>query len=289
MHLGHQHLFARLLKIKAERYQQEALTAVVSFYPHPAEVLIRGMRVPRICTLWQTRELLSGLGIDLLLLCRFSEALSNMSAEDFLRTRILDWADAANLVMGPDAAVGKDREADAGFIGKFMQEHGREAEVSEFLSVGSERASSRAIRKAICEGALDRASAMLGRRFCLEGHVVRGEKIGRKLKFPTLNLRAGAQVLPPSGVYATRAQIDAVWQNSVTNIGYRPTFGGKALSVETHVLDLAPRELYGRRVQVEFVKKIREELRFESAHALQLQIAKDVETARMVLKAGGAR
>lgn len=283
LHLGHQELIRRL----HDWGQGQETSVLISFYPHPSKVL-RGLSVPSaMTTLRQRREILSRLRVDCFYLVHFTKALSRLSAEDFLETYIIRTLGVDHLVLGPDARVGFERKGTPEFILDFMQRRGRSAEVVPFLEAEGERISSRRIRDEILAGRVSEAATLLGRRYVLDTHVVRGDQRGRQLGFPTANLRLHDQVVPGNGVYATESLVRERRYPSVTNIGVRPTFNGTNITVETHLLDYKEGEFYQDRIQVEFVKKIRDEQKFSSLDLLKSQIEKDIASARDILSERG--
>jgi len=269
--------------MRKQKFGGRARCALISFYPHPIEVLVSGVLVPRISTLRQNLALLKELGIEILYLFHFTDRLSKISKEQFVEGLLIKELNIAAMVIGPDAAVGKDREGSSEYIKASFERAGRTLEIVPFVNSGEEKIGSRSIRKALSAGEFEKVNAWLNRSFALEGRVVHGAKRGAKLQFPTANLRVGPQVLPPKGVYATYAILNGARFKAVTNIGMRPTFGGKSLSVETHILDQNLGPLYGKRLEVQFVKKLRDEQSFASSDALHQQIKLDVEGARKIL------
>ena len=280
VHRGHQRLLAEARSI-ADKRSVPLLT--VSFYPHPAVVLGRTSELPMITSLRQKVRVLDALGVDRIALVRFTSALSQLSAEDFVGKVLLGMLNIETLVVGPDAAVGRGRTGTASVLAEIFERAGRACTTLPFLELEGERVSSRRIRSVVAAGDLATARALLGRGFALDGRVQHGAKRGQGIGFPTLNLAVNGRVLPPRGVYATRTQIGACRYPSVTNLGVRPTFAGTTLSAETHLLDYAGPALYGNVIEVEFVEHIREERRFPSVQELRHQIGRDVEEARKLL------
>ena len=224
------------------------------------------------------------LGVDFFNLVHFTGRFASLSAETFLDEVILKNAGVGFLAVGADAHVGKGGTGSAEFIRQRMLKSEADAEVMPWAVIGGARVSSGRIRRLVEEGRMDDARSMLGRPFRYEGRVRRGDQRGTALGFPTMNLPPSDQILPPPGVYATRTLLkDGVLRDSVTNVGMRPTFQGKDQRIETHVLEYRGGDITGERVEVDFISKLRDEKRFESAAALKSQIAADIAQARRVL------
>ena len=282
VHLGHKALLAR-----ARDYLKdgEGTLVVISFYPHPGSVLRRAQPVPLLTTLKQKCDYLEEEGVSLLYALHFTEALAQLSAEEFLQGILVKTLKVDHLVIGPDARVGKNREGDVEFIKSVLSNHGKTVEVVSFTEEEGKKVSSGAIRDLVRAGDVEGAKRALGREFQLEGRVVPGQKRGRTIGFPTANIST-KQLLPGIGVYATRFIMRGHLFQSVTNVGLRPTFGGIGVVPETFVFARFDREFYGEPVQVNFVKKIREEQVFADVNMLRAQIIKDVESAQRILKDG---
>lgn len=279
LHLGHQRLIKVLMEEKL-RLHSGATTVVLSFYPHPGVVLGKAASLPQITTLRQELRILGELEVDTLHLLHFTKKFSALSAEDFIRQVLVENLNARTLIIGPDARVGHNREGDPNFIRSEFQRLGRRCVEVEFVPDGDAPISSRRIRDEIQLGQVESARRLLGRPFVYSSRVIHGERRGRSIGFPTANLLLNAQVLPKTGVYAGRVAVHGKTFGCVTNIGTRPTFDGKKVSVETHLLDYAGPEVYGARLEVEFWFRIRDERKFASPEELRTQIAADVTEAR---------
>lgn len=285
VHLGHQRLLRRVQEVKgrwvAEGHRPAAVA--VSFHPHPAIVLGRVEELPLISSLRQRVEILSAFDIDILYMVHFTPRFARVRAAEFVERVLLGELKTRHLVVGPDASVGYRREGNVEFLRAAMAAAGCEFESVPTLLVDGVRASSERIRGLLRDGRMREAAAMLGRNFVLDSLVMRGERRGARLGFPTANLKRNEQLLPADGVYASRTLLQGVLYDSITNVGCRPTFAGRARSVETHLFGYGGTEFYGERIEVEFVERLREERAFASAEELRLQISRDVETAKGVL------
>jgi len=198
--------------------------------------------------------------------------VQRLSAVEFL-LQIVHRMKNPLLVVGEDFHFGRDRTGNVFLLTRWQKQYGFRVKVFPFVRMGGEVVSSTAIRHAVARGEVDRARQMLGRAFVYQGEVREGDKIGRSIGFPTINIQIGSQVLPAEGVYATWTLTDDGWHPSMSYVGYRPTVDGKDLRLETHVLDTPPQ--VGKRVACAFVKKIREEKTFHNLEELQKMLYND--------------
>jgi riboflavin kinase/FMN adenylyltransferase len=280
VHLGHQALVRRL----REEARARALSAgVVTLHPHPLTVLRPGVRPSYLTTLDDRMALLREAGADWVLPLTFTSEVSEVTAEE-LALAFRDELRMRLLVLGPDAAFGRGAPKDTV---ERMRTLGREAgfEVVQIepLMHDHERYSSSAVRRALAEGDMARVTALLGRTYRLAGPVVRGFERGRTIGFPTANISVAAdRALPALGVYATRAHVAGRTFPGATNIGTRPTFDAGHVSIETHLLDFEG-DIYGERMELEMIARIRPEQAFGGADELVAQIRRDVATARALL------
>ena len=273
LHLAHQQIVGRVV----ERARAAGLSAtVVTFDPHPRAVLHPETAPPLLHTFEQKMEGLERLGVDQTVVLNFNLELSRVSAADFLQTIIFGRLDAREVYLGHGFAFGHDREGRFELLKKVADSLGRvAAEVPEVL-IQNRRVSSTMIRRLLSSGRVNLARRMLGRPYGIESRVVEGRKLGRAhLNYATANLKPHNRVIPANGVYITLTLIDDLWHRSITNIGHRPTFGAeKEVTVETHIMDF-DRELYGEKIRVRFLRRLRGEMKFESIEALRNQIDRD--------------
>ena len=282
VHLGHQSLLSALGAKRAEL--GAGSSCLISFNPHPAVVLGAASALPKITTLRQKLEIIGKHGVDALYLIRFTQEFAKLSAEQFVSKVLLEQLKVDYLVIGPDATVGQGRQGTATFIKEMFGRAGKECHIVPFHSVSRTKISSGDIRKAISAGELDKVQALLGRNYALDTIVIPGEKRGATLGFRTANLRVAEQVVPATGVYATRLTVNGRNLDSVTNVGFRPTFGSsQLLTVEAHVFELNE-NIYGQRVSLEFVSRLRAERKFNSVDELKAQIVEDSRQAKEILK-----
>jgi riboflavin kinase/FMN adenylyltransferase len=280
VHLGHRHLISRLTQRATEG---NFLGGVVTFNSNPKAVLSPKTKLARLTTLEERVTLLKNLGVDLVVPLTFTKEVAALSAREFV-LYLKRYLKMRGLVIGPNFALGRGREGNVAALQSLGQELGFTVEVVRPLAVESTLVSSTAIRTALAHGDMKTATKLLGRYFSLSGPVAGGFERGHVLGFPTANLQLEPeQAIPEDGVYATLAHIgDRVYQ-SVTNIGVRPTFGKGQRTVEVHILDFEA-DLYGRKLTIELVERLRPEMKFASPGELASQIKQDVEQARSILE-----
>jgi len=279
VHRGHLHLLDHLV----ERAREKGCPAgVVTFRTHPEKVLGRRDAIPWICTLQERTRLLKAAGVDLVVPVTFTRDVAGLSAREFVLL-LKKQLNMNGLVLGPDFALGHHRLGDPDYLRKVGEELDFRVEVVRPARLGDEVISSSAIRKLLAEGDINKVGKMLGRRFSLEGRVVEGDRRGRTLGFPTANISMQPeQAMPGDGIYATIARLGRRRLNSVTNIGVRPTFDGLKRLVETYIMDFDG-DLYDKRLFVELVARLRDEMRFNSAEELKEQMARDTQMAKDIL------
>jgi riboflavin kinase/FMN adenylyltransferase len=281
LHLGHQALLGRL----SERAGEAALpSVVVSFEPMPREYLQPQDPPARLTSLRERWRLLAPLPLDYLCVLRFDEALRNLSPQAFAQL-LAHRLNAVTVVVGHDFRFGRQGAATAEVLGEAGASLGFGVEVLPAVRLGEERISSSGIRAALALGDFARAALWLGRPYAMRGRVRGGERLGRKLGFPTANLALERRRSPVAGVFAVRVQgIGAQALPGVASLGTRPTVNGSEALLETHVFDFDG-DLYGREIAVEFVAKLRDEARFASLEALTAQMHSDAAEARRILGA----
>jgi len=279
VHLGHQHLLTHL---RNEAQRRNFLSGVVTFQSHPRAMLSPDSKLLWLSDLDTRTDLLRGVGIDVIVALTFTPQLAQLTAREFIQM-LADYLSMRGLVIGPDFALGKNREGDAERLHVLGQEMGFTVESVSPLVLDGAVVSSSAIRQALIQGDMLQVEKLFGHPFSLSGQVVPGDKRGRVLGFPTANLDINPeQALPGDGVYATITYIAHEPLPSITNIGVRPTFGGGRRLVETCLLDYKG-QLQGQKLRIDLLDKLRDERHFDNAEELKAQIAKDIEQARMIL------
>jgi riboflavin kinase/FMN adenylyltransferase len=271
VHLGHQEILRRVV---AEAREATRPALLISFDPHPTAVVAPD-RMPRLIqTRRQKLDCLEQTGLTDFLILAFDERMATLDGESFFREILSSKLTFASLFVGPDFRFGRDRAGDLTLLREIGGRDGFEVHEVEPVVLDGEVVSSSAIRKAVESGDVERARKMLGRPFALSGEIVEGTGRGRELLFPTANLRVENELLPLSGVYVTETVALAGRHPSITNVGVRPTFSGRELTVESHLLEFDD-DLYTERVEVRFLARVRDEMRFESPLELADQIARD--------------
>lgn len=278
VHLGHRHLLGRLVELGSP----SLIPAVLTFNNHPITVLQPETHVGCLTSSAQKTQLIKNLGIDLVVGLDFTWELSQVSAQEFAAA-LCDCLHMKGLVLGPDTALGRNRQGDPAFLRQLGEQMGFWVESAEALAQDGTAVRSRQIRAGLSRGDVAAAARMLGRNFSLNGEVVVGDRRGRTLGFPTANVRVDSRmILPGDGIYATWTVIDGERYPSATSIGIRPTFGLTERLVEAHVMDFNA-DIYGRQLSVEFVAKVRDQETFDSVEELIDQIRQDVADSRSVL------
>ncbi|MFO1474732.1 MAG: bifunctional riboflavin kinase/FAD synthetase [Lysobacterales bacterium] len=281
LHLGHRELVRRAL---ARARELDAEATVVSFDPLPREFFARGDKPPRLMLPRAKFEGLRDLGVDAVGLLRFDAKLAAMPAQDFVRELLVERLRVREVWVGPGFRFGHARGGDLALLQRIGAGAGFAAHAIEPVLFGGEAVSSTRIRAALAAGDFDLAERLLGRRYAIGGHVVRGRQLGRTLGFPTANLRFGGKTPALRGIYATLVHgIGAAPMPSVSSFGTRPTVDGVEPLLEAHLFDFDG-DLYGKRIEVEFVAKLRDEVRFPDLDALVEQMRIDATRAREILQ-----
>lgn len=281
VHLGHQHIVTQLVK---SAHTQNKPAAVVTFFPHPAMVLGKG-NGGYLSTPDERAELLGEHGVDVVVTMAFTTELASLTAVEFMLMMKKHFS-LNHLMIGYDFALGKGREGNFDRLREIGVELGYEVGAAEPVEIDGVPVSSSLVRKLLRDGQVESAARLLGRLYSVSGSVVHGDGRGKLLGFPTANLEYWQErVMPASGVYATWAWIDGVRHASVSNLGLRPTFENVPAfpQLEAHLLDF-DRDLYGQTVRLEFVNRLRPEVRFASVDELIDQVTRDKQKAMEVLE-----
>jgi riboflavin kinase/FMN adenylyltransferase len=278
LHLGHRKIIEELIK---RSKISEGKSVVVTFDPHPRKVLEPGKPLRLITSMQHRLKLLGELGVGLALILQFDDAFASISADSFVRELLFPKLRFSELIVGRNYVFGKGRLGNAALLEQLSRELGFKIDFVEPVKQDHQFISSSFLRQLIREGALDKASEFLGRPFSVFGTVVHGRGIGAEMGFATANLNLEGIILPPRGVYAVEVEFNEERCVGLANVGVRPTFGGSEQEdqVEVHLIDF-DREIYGCPIEVIFMEKIRDEIRFESPERLRDQIQIDVENVR---------
>lgn len=277
LHIGHQ----RIMETVVERAEAVgAVPTAITFDPHPRAVLHPESAPPLLQTLDQRLANFEVLGIEQAIVIPFTTEFSQQPAENFLSDIIRDRLHAKEVYLGKGFAFGKARGGNIDLLRQKSAELGFIADEVDEVQLRGIRISSSAIRKLLAEGKVNIARRMLGRPYGVEGVIIRGNRRGHTIGFPTANLKPHNRVIPRFGVYATATLIDGTWRKSITNIGVRPTFESDAdPSIESYVFDFEG-DLYGDVLRVRFLHRIRDEKKFNGIDELKAQIERDTQRAR---------
>ncbi len=279
VHLGHR----AILKATIDRARAAGGTAfALTYEPLPAKLLVPDRAPPLILVPDDKLELLRLSGLDGVIVVRFTHALSQLEPREFVRDFFLARIGAREVVIGHSVNFGHNRAGNAQVMVELGGEFGFDTTVVGPVKIGGMEVSSTKIRGLIGVGDLRAAAKLLGRYHFLHGCVVRGRERGRTIGFPTANIANETECIPPDGVYATRLVLEDEVFGSITNIGMRPTFAETMRTFEAHIFDF-DRDIYGMRVKLELVERIRGEKKFDSAAALKNQISQDLARAREIL------
>lgn len=283
VHYGHQKILERLHDITVKNGGESVL---LTYWPHPRFVLYPDQELFMLTSIEEKAKLLSQKKVDHLVIIPFTKEFATLSSEEFIKDILVDRIGTKKLVIGYDHKFGKNRSGSFEELKKDAPIYGFEVEEIPKQMIENNAVSSTKIRKALKDGAVEKANEYLGRPFCINGKVIEGDKIGRKMSFPTANIKVTFKhkLIPSEGIYAVKVQLKDERFEGMLNIGYRPTFGGTQKRVEVNIFDF-DRDIYGEDITVEFYKKIRSEVKFESIEVLKAQLHKDKQETLKILKA----
>lgn len=277
VHRGHRNIMERLVKEKTKGY-----TSLVFTFSRNPKNTDEGMCEEKIFTEKEQMLVYEKTGIDIIIIYPLNSGILNMSAKMFIKNILVDMLGVKKIICGENFRFGRDRLGDTDTLKNEGMKYGFETEVIDMMSENGRIISSTAIRELIKEGRLEEAGKMLGHRFTIAGRVICGNQIGRTLDTPTANIIPEKEkIVPPCGVYVSLCNIEGRYYRGVTNIGYKPTIREKekVLGVETFFLDYSG-SLYGKIIEIELVKFIRPEMKFDSIDALKRQLITDKENCR---------
>ena len=281
VHLGHQKIITSLVtKAKQKSLQANILT----FFPHPRMVLQKESNLKLIDTLEEKQNLLSELGIDNLIIQPFSKEFSKLTAIEFTRDVLVNELGMSALMIGYDHRFGKNREASVEDLITYGQSYNFEVTVIPAQDIFSITVSSTKIRDAIKISNFKKVNQFLGRPYELNGKVIKGNGVGRTIKYPTANIEIKEiyKLIPPKGVYLVKIYLGENEFSGMMNIGNRPTINGLNQTIEVHIFDF-DKDIYGKNLKVCFLKKIRKEKKFDSLPSLKRQLKKDEENCKRIL------
>ena len=278
IHLGHQKLISKAKKIAEQKKQKLVL---ITFNPHPREI-INNSEMDLILPYKEKKLLLKNYGIDKIDEIKFTNKLSKLSAEEFAKEYIYKAHNPSDIVIGKNFKFGHKARGDAKLLkdslSKKVKVHSVDIKRLDSLVISSSE-----IKKLISKGSIEKVNKLLGRNYHISGKVIHGEKRGRLIGFPTTNLSTEWNFLPKKGVYVSKVVISDKSYQSITNIGVRPTFNANSLQIESHIFDFN-KNVYGKKIKIYFLARIRNEKKFETVEKLIENITKDVNFGRKYFK-----
>ena len=278
IHLGHQKLISKAKKIAEQKKQKLVL---ITFNPHPREI-INNIEMDLILPYKEKKLLLKSYGIDKIDEIKFTNKLSKLSAEEFAKEYIYKAHNPSDIVIGKNFKFGHKARGDAKLLkdslSKKVKVHSIDIKRLDSLVISSSE-----IKKLISKGSIEKVNKLLGRNYHISGKVIHGEKRGRLIGFPTTNLSTEWNFLPKNGVYVSKVVISDKSYQSITNIGVRPTFNANSLQIESHIFDFN-KNVYGKKIKIYFLARIRNEKKFETVEKLIENITKDVNFGRKYFK-----
>lgn len=280
LHLGHQSVISAALGIAR---QSGKPVSVLTFEPNPRRVFRPDLPILRIVPFSEKARLLKNMGVSAMRVIHFTKAFAQTTAEEFIDKILIDELKVSHVVTGDNFIFGHNRQGTVSFLQKQAATKNFGYSICPQVMVGIERCSSTRIRSLLTDGKVDDVSTILGRSYSITGIVRAGDKRGRTLGFPTVNIRPGRLFVPANGVYAVHVKVRGMLIKGVANLGIRPTFNeDNRLLLEVHLFDW-DKEIYGEHIEVIFKKYIRPEMKFDGLEALKIQIADDCAAAKSIL------
>ena len=285
VHIGHQALFHEVIE-KADAIGGTAVA--MTFEPHPMRILKQNNHPPLITLYEQKEELIQRTGIDVMICVPFTKAFASLSAREFIEDLLIQKIGMKAIVVGKDYSFGKNREGNLQPLKAFAEEMDFDVIVADWIKMSKnypDRISSTRIRELVMAGQMEKAQKMLGRHYQIRGTVVTGrDRGGKLLGIPTANINLHDELCPRTGIYAVTVECRGLQYIGVANIGYSPTFNENEFSVEVHILDFND-NIYNEKIRVNFIQRIRDEIKFSNISELIEQIQKDIATAREIFTA----
>lgn len=282
VHAGHQKIIERLVSTAAA---SELESAILTFFPHPRMVLQKESDIQLINTIDERKQILERSGIDHLIVHPFTHRFSRLTAEEYVRDILVNNLKAKKIIIGYDHRFGRNRNADINNLREFGEIYGFEVEEISRQDIEDVAVSSTKIRKALLEGRVEKANNYLQHPFMLTGRVVKGKGLGKDFGYPTANIEIEEdyKLIPKNGVYVVRANIDDIPYYGMMSIGTNPTVGGKERTIETNFF-LLDKDLYGRKLQIEMLVRIRDEKKFPDVASLKLAMKQDEAFAEQYIR-----
>ncbi len=273
LHLGHQKILEQVVK---EASKQSLMAAVLTFYPHPDNFLGKD-KLKLIQTLDQRLAEIAKHGVELAVVASFNKKFAGLSGQEFVSKIVANLMRAKVVAVGENFHFGRNREGNISLLNKLAPRFNLQVFTLKSLKKEGMIVSSSLIRQLLQQGYIEQANLLLGRRFEIEGEVIKGKSRGKILGFPTANINTRNEIVPP-GVFVSKVEVDGRQRPALTNIGHRPTFGQEELNIESYIMNFN-KDLYGQKLKIYFIKKIRSEMKFITPEALAQQIKKDIATA----------
>lgn len=282
VHIGHQKIIKRLIKTAKENNLE---SVILTFFPHPRMVLQKDSNIKLINTIQERTKILNSLGIDNLLVKKFTNVFSRLSAEDFVKKILVDKLHVKKVIIGYDHRFGRNRNANIDDLKTFGTLYNFEVEEISVQDIDDVAVSSTKIRKALNEGDIEKANKYLGYDFMLTGKVVKGKGLGRELGFPTANIQINEdyKLIPKQGSYVVSSVIKKQQIFGMLNIGMNPTVNGEKESIEVHFFNFNE-DIYNKKIQINLLHRLRNEVKFSSLDELKNQLATDKETSLSYLE-----
>jgi riboflavin kinase/FMN adenylyltransferase len=285
VHIGHQALFHEVVE-KADAIGGTSIA--ITFEPHPMRVLQKSSTLPLITVYEQKNELIARAGIDVLICIPFTRDFASLSAEAFIKDLLIKKIGMRAVVVGKDYTFGRNREGNLSMLQSYASRLGYEVIVADWIKAEQkldDRISSTRIRELIMAGEVEAARKMLGRHYQIRGLVVKGrDRGGKLLGIPTANINLQDELCPKTGIYAVTVEHDRQLYRGVANIGYSPTFDDNLFTIEVHLLNFT-KDIYGEKIRINFIQRIRDEKKFAGIADLKEQIHQDIKAAQKILAA----
>jgi len=280
VHLGHQAIFKKVIE---KAHETGGLSVVYTFDPHPLKVLDPKRFFPLITTRGEKEKVIEWTGIDVLVREPFTKDFAQLSTDEFVSDVLCNQIHAKEVLIGPDYRFGKGRTGTTDLLRCLGEGCGLKVGILENVEVEGKEVRSTMIRNCVLKGEVREAAKFLGRSYTLSGKVVRGKALGKKLGIPTANIEPEKELYPQSGIFAVKVITGDNYTRGVMNIGTNPTIPDKGFSLEVHMLDF-DKDIYGSKIEVIFIEKLRDEKKFEKPELMVEQIKKDIVKAREIFE-----
>ncbi|APX99203.1 bifunctional riboflavin kinase/FAD synthetase [Lacinutrix venerupis] len=277
VHIGHQKIIQRLIEVGKTK---DLTPTILSFFPHPRMVLQKDANIKLLNTLEEKKNILKQFGLDNLIIKKFTQEFSRLTAEEFVETVLVKQLNAKYIIIGYDHQFGRNRTANINDLKNFGNQYGFEVEEITAQDIDDVSVSSTKIRKALTEGDITTANNFLGYPFIISGTVEKGKGLGRTINFPTANIAVSEdyKLIPKQGVYIVKTNINNEIIYGMMNIGTNPTVNGKTQTIEVHFFNFK-NNIYNQEIKIELLQRLRDEQKFESINALTEQLVRDKNNA----------